>query len=68
MQARFSQFSFFSFLMLNEWRTFARATGAPLLAFRAQILIRPVESQDPGVLKKSRSYVNRRRRNKRFWA
>ena len=31
MQARFSQFSFFSLLMLNEWRTFARATGAPLL-------------------------------------
>ena len=31
MQARFSQFSFFSLLMLNEWRTFARTTGAPLL-------------------------------------
>ena len=32
MQARFSQFSFLSLLMLNEWRTFARATGAPQLA------------------------------------
>ena len=31
MQARFSQYSFFSLLMLNEWRTFARTTGAPLL-------------------------------------
>ena len=29
---RFSQFSFFPFLTLNEWRTFARATGAPSLA------------------------------------
>ena len=32
LQARFSQFSFFPCLMLNEWRTFARATGAPSLA------------------------------------
>ena len=32
LQARFSQFSSFPFLMLNEWRTFARATGAPSLA------------------------------------
>ena len=32
LQARFSQFSFFPFLMLNEWRTFARAMGAPSLA------------------------------------
>ena len=32
VQARFSQFSFFPCLMLNEWRTFARATGAPSLA------------------------------------
>ena len=32
MQARFSQFSFFTFLTLNEWRTLARATVAPRLA------------------------------------
>ena len=31
LQARFSQFSFFPFLTLNEWRTSARATGAPSL-------------------------------------
>ena len=32
LQARFSQFSFFPFLTLNEWRTLSRATGAPSLA------------------------------------
>ena len=31
LQARFSQFSFLPFLTFNEWRTLARATGAPSL-------------------------------------
>ena len=71
MLARSSQFSFFPFLLLNEWRTLARAT-APRFTSRAQNLIRPVESQEPGVLKKiallSDFFVNQWRRNKRFLA
>ena len=62
-------FAIFVFIVANVKRmAHVRTCHGPVArrSHRAQNLIRPVEPQDPGVLKKSRSFVNRRRRNECF--